>query len=173
MAKKQTIEIVPLENVANRIFIVRRQRVMLDSDLAELYGVPTKALTQAVKRNADRFPADFMFELDTAEWESLRSQIVTSNRRGGRRYSPSVFTEHGALQLAAVLRSDQAVHMSILVVRAFVRMRELLATSKELAAQFKKLESRLDTTDEAVGELYDILRRLMNPPEPRKQPIGF
>ena len=147
---------------------------MLDSDLAELYGVPTKALTQAVKRNAGRFPADFMFELDTAEWESLRSQIVTlkTGRGQHRKYLPTVFTEHGALQLAAVLRSDHAEHMSILVVRAFVRMRELLATSQELTAQFKKLESRLDTTDEAVGELYDIVRRLMNPPEPRKQPIG-
>ena len=97
---------------------------------------------------------------------------LKTGRGQHRKYLPFVFTEHGALQLAAVLRSDQAEHMSILVVRAFVRMRELLATSKELTAQFQKLESRLDTTDEAVGELYDIVRRLMNPPEPRKQPIG-
>ena len=172
MAEKN---IVPLEAVANRIVVIRGHRVMLDSDPAALYAVPTKALTQAVKRNAGRFPADFMFVLEDAEWESLRSQTVTlkAGRGQHRKYLPYAFTEHGALQLASVLKSVRAVEMSILVVRAFVRLRELLATNKELAAQFKKLERRLDMSDEAIAELYAMVRQLMTPPDPPKRRIGF
>ena len=148
---------------------------MLDADLAELYGVLTKALIQAVKRNAARFPADFMFQLTDEEFAHWRSQIVTSNpgARMGLRRPPYVFTEHGALQLASVLKSERAVDMSLLVVRAFVRLRELLATNKELAAQFKKLERRLDMSDEAIVELYAMVRQLMAAPDKPKRRIGF
>jgi ORF6N domain len=181
VSKKQTIEIeiVPLEAVANRILIIRQQRVMLDSDLAALYGVPTKALNQAVKRNSERFPEDYMFRLDASEIDLLnRSQIVTgSAKHRDPRFAPYAFTEHGAIMAATILNSPEAVAMSVFVVRAFVRLRELLASNKELAAQFRKLEQRLeqrlDTSDAAMTELYKLVRRLMNPPEPRKQPIGF
>lgn len=167
--------LIPLQAVANRIRIIRGHRVMLDSDLAELYGVLTKALNQAVKRNIERFPSDFMFQLTAKEFEHWRSQIVTSNpgARMGLRRPPYVFTEHGALQLASVLKSERAVDMSLLVVRAFVRLRELLATNKELAAQFKKLERRLDMSDEAIAELYAMVRQLMTPPDKPKRRIGF
>jgi phage regulator Rha-like protein len=124
--------------VANKIYLVRDQRVMLDSDLAEIYGVQTKALIQAMKRNKNRFPRDFMFQLTAKEWKSLRSQIVTSKMgRGGRRYSPYVFTEHGAVMLASVLNSDRAIEASIFVVRAFVRMREMLAVHKQFSRKLR------------------------------------
>ena len=167
--------LIPLQSVANRIRTIRGHRVMLDSDLAELYGVLTKALNQAVKRNIERFPSDFMFQLTDEEFAHWRSQIVTSNpgARMGLRRPPNVFTEHGALQLASVLKSERAVDMSLLVVRAFVRLRELLATNKELAAQFKKLERRLDMSDEAIAELYAMVRQLMTPPDKPKRRIGF
>ena len=167
--------LIPLQSVANRIRIIRGHRVMPDSDLAELYGVLTKALNQAVKRNIERFPSDFMFQLTAEEFDHWRSQIVTSNpgARMGLRRPPYVFTEHGALQLASVLKSERAVDMSLLVVRAFVRLRELLATNKELAAQFKKLERRLDMSDEAIAELYAMVRQLMTPPDKPKRRIGF
>ena len=167
--------LIPLQSVVNRIHVIRGQRVMLDSDLAALYGVPTKALNQAVKRNSERFPADFMFQLTVKEFEKWRSQIVTSNpgARMGLRRAPYVFTEHGALQLASVLKSERAVEMSLLVVRAFVRLRELLASNKDLAAQFKKLERRLNVSDEAIAELYAIVRELMASPEKPKRKIGF
>jgi hypothetical protein len=149
---------------------------MLDRDLAALYGVETRALVQAVKRNSDRFPADFMFQLSPQELEQWRSQIVMSNpgAKMGLRRPPYAFTEHGALQLASVLNSPRAAEMSIVVVRAFVRLREFLATHRDLAAKLKKLERRLDMSDEAIAELYGMIRRLMeSPPEPPKRRIGF
>ena len=167
--------IVPLHAVTHRIRIIRGHRVMLDSDLAELYGVPTKALIQAMKRNIDRFPSDFMFQLTAKEFEQWRSQIVTSNQgaRMGLRRPPYVFTEHGALQLASILKSPRAVEMSILIVRAFVQLRELLASNKALATQFKKLERRLDMSDEAISALYAMVQQLMTPPHTPKRKIGF
>ncbi len=185
MAKSIRKSIVPVQAVASRIFVIRGQRVMLDSDLAELYGVLTKALIQAVKRNSERFPDDFMFQLTEKEFENWRSQIVTSNslrsqsvtlktKRGQhRKYLPYVFTEHGAMQLASVLRSERAVEMSIVIVRAFVQLRELLASNRELAVRFKKLEKRLDMSDNAIAELYSILQQLMTPPESPKRKMGF
>src|SRR5579863_5241152 len=124
---------VPMEQLDRLIHEVRGQKIMLDADLAEVYGVTTKALNQAVKRNADRFPADFAFLLTRQEVASLRSQIVTSKSRGGRRYLPYAFTEHGAIMAANVLNSPRAVQMSVFVVRAFVKMRALLSDSRELA----------------------------------------
>ncbi len=172
MAQKQ---IVPLEAVANRIFIFRGQRVILDSDLAALYGVPTKRLNEQVKRNAVRFPEDFMFQLSLEELAHWRSQIATSNpgAKMGLRRPPYAFAEHGAIMAATVLNSDKAVEMSLFVVRAFVRLRNLLATNKELAAQLKKLERRLDMSDEAIAEIYAMVRQLMTPPDPPRRRIGF
>ncbi|MFM9972855.1 MAG: ORF6N domain-containing protein [Burkholderiales bacterium] len=167
--------IIPLQAVANRIFVLRGQRVMLDSDLAELYDVESRVLLQAVKRNAGRFPLEFTFELTAEEWQSLRSQfvILKTGRGQHRKYLPYAFTEHGALQLASVLRSERAVEMSILIVRAFVRLRELLATDKDLATKFEKLERRLDMSDAAIAELYEMVRQLMTPPDTPKRRIGF
>jgi hypothetical protein len=177
MAKPATrTKLTPVETVAGRIQVIRAQRVMLDMDLAALYGVETRVLVQAVTRNLERFPADFMFQLSLQEFENWRSQIVMSNpgAKMGLRRPPYAFTEHGALQLASVLNSPRAAEMSIVVVRAFVQLRELLATHKDLAAKFQKLERRLDMSDEAIAELYAMIRRLMQtPPDPPKRRIGF
>lgn len=177
MAKPATrTKLTPVETVAGRIQVIRAQRVMLDMDLAALYGVETRVLVQAVTRNLERFPADFMFQLSLQEFENWRSQIVMSNpgAKMGLRRPPYAFTEHGALQLASVLNSPRAAEMSIVVVRAFVQLRELLATHKDLAAKFQKLERRLDVSDEAIAELYAMIRRLMQtPPDPPKRRIGF
>jgi hypothetical protein len=121
------------ETVVGRIYTVRNLRVILDSDLAELYGVPTRVFNQAVKRNKERFPADFMFQLTEDEYASLRSQIVISNQRGGRRYLPYAFTEHGAIMAATILNSQRAIEMSVFVVRAFIQLRDLLSSHKQLS----------------------------------------
>ncbi|MDO8890537.1 MAG: ORF6N domain-containing protein [Sulfurimicrobium sp.] len=159
--------------VARRILLVRGQKVMLDADLAMLYGVETRALVQSLKRNMQRFPEDFMFQLTEEEWEVLRSQSVISKGRGGRRYAPYAFTEHGALMLASILNSQRAIEVGILVVRAFVRLRELLAGNKELAAKLDELERKLSTHDQAITGLIDTVRQLMSPPAREKRPIGF
>lgn len=166
------------ERIAGAILVVRSHRVMLDADLASLYAVPTKALLQAVRRNAERFPEDLMFELEAEEWELLRSQSVTSNEgRGGRRYAPFVITEQGVAMLSTVLRSPRAIAVNIEIMRAFVRLREVLAANKELAKQFAALESRIDKRladqDQAIVDILKAIRSLMNPAEPRKRPIGF
>lgn len=164
----------PVEVVARRIRSVRARRVMLDSDLAELYGVSTRVLNQAVKRNSARFPRDFVFQLTLAEAALLRSQVVTSNEgRGGRRYAPFVFTEHGAIMAATVLNSPRAVHMSIFVVRAFVQLRHLTSTHKELAAKLAELEGKVSGHDKAIAEIISAIRKLTALPEPRRRGIGF
>ncbi len=169
--------IVPLERVVSRIFLIRGQKVMLDADLAELYGVTTKRLNEQVKRNIDRFPGDFMFQLATREHDSLRSQFATSKERpgrGGRRYLPYAFTEHGAIMAASVLDSKRAVQVSIYVVRAFIQLREMLASNKQLALRLNELERKLTTHDRAITELIEAIRQLMTRPEPKKKrPIGF
>lgn len=165
--------------LAQSIHFVRGHKVMLDADLATLYGVPTKVLNQAVKRNAERFPPDFMFQLSVDEHQALRSQLVTSNEsgtgatgRGGRRYSPWVFTEHGALMAATVLNSSKAIEMSVFVVRAFVQLRELLATHRDLAAKLDELERKLSTHDQAIAGLIDAIRQLTATPARKSRPIG-
>ena len=161
-------------SVESRILVLREQKVILDSDLAELYGVPVKRLNEQVKRNQERFPADFMFRLSMEESDSLRSQIATSKPgRGGRRYSPFAFTEHGAIMAATVLNSERAVEMSVFVVRAFVRLRELLATNQQLASKIDELEQRLDTHDASIQELIEAIRELMAPEPARGRSIGF
>jgi hypothetical protein len=140
----KTNAIVPLERIESRILLIRGHKVMLDSDLAELYGVTTKRLNEQVKRNRQRFPADFMFQLTSDEATNLRSRIATSKQgRGGRRYRPYAFTEHGAIMAASVLNSYRAIEVSIYVVRAFVKLREMLRTHKELARKLAELEKRI------------------------------
>src|SRR5271166_2966903 len=171
MASKSGI--VP-NSIENQIFLVRDQKVLLDSDLAKLYDVKVKALNQAVKRNEDRFPPDFVFQLTAEENEALRSQTVTSkSSRGGRRYAPYAFTEHGAIMAASVLNSPRAVEMSIYVVRAFLRLREMLATHRALAAKLAELEQRLETTDHRIVEIIKAIHVLAMPPEKPTRQIGF
>jgi phage regulator Rha-like protein len=157
--------IVLSARVESRILILRGHKVILDADLAELYGVEVKRLNQQVKRNIDRFPSDFVLQLSSAEYESLRLQIATSNEgRGGRRYLPYAFTEHGAIMAATVLNSQRAMEMSIFVVRAFVRMREALAANQQIVAKLTELESRLESHDADIQELVEAIRELMAPP---------
>ena len=167
--------LVPSERITHSILLLRGQKVLLDADLAELYGVETRVLVQAVKRNLERFPVDFMFQLDAEELAALRSQSVISNAgRGGRRYAPYAFTEQGVAMLSSVLSSPQAIAVNIEVMRAFVRLRELLAGNKELAAKLTELERKLRTHDQAIAGILDAIRQLMAPPpEPKKRPIGF
>lgn len=166
---------IPIEYVAHKIYLIRGLKVMLDSDLAELYQVETRVVVQAVKRNADRFPHDFMFQLSAEEGQSLKSQIVISNiGRGGRRYLPYVFTEHGVAMLSSVLKSQRAVQMNILIVRAFVKMRELLASNKDLAERVEKLEASRQKHASVINLLADEIDRLKAPPPlPPKDQIGF
>lgn len=160
--------------VESRILFIRSRRVLLDSDLAELYQVTVKRLNQQVKRNVERFPEDFMFRLTPGENKVLRSQIATSNRgRGGRRYLPFVFTEHGTIMAASVLNSPRAVEMSIFVVRAFVRLNEMLASNRELAAKVMEFDRRLKTHDAAINHIVAAIKRLMKPSARRIPQIGF
>lgn len=160
--------------VESRILFLRHQRVLLDKDIAELYGVPVKRLNEQVKRNRERFPSDFMFKISRKEHDGLRSQIATSKeKRGGRRYLPYAFTEHGAIMAATVLNSERAVQMSVFVVRAFVRLREMLATNRRLAGKIDELEDRLDTHDSTIQDLIEAIRELMIPEEPSRIRIGF
>jgi hypothetical protein len=188
---------VPIDKIGQSILILRGQRVLLDSDLAALYGVTTKRLNEQVKRNIDRFPEDFMFSLRAQEWGALRSQSATSkggsglsnlksqnatsntppSERGGRRSLPNAFTEHGAIMAASILNSPKAIEMSVYVVRAFVRLRDLLSSNKELARQFAALESRLNKKlaehDAAIAAILSAIRQLMNSPVPKGRGIGF
>jgi len=157
-----------------RILILRRQKVILDTALAELYNVPVKRLNEQIKRNRKRFPLDFMFRLTPRETKSLRSQFATSNiGRGGRRSLPYAFTEHGAIMVATVLNSEQAVEMSVFVVRAFVRLREMLTANKEVGERISKLEKHLATHDCTIQEIINVVNQLVNPPRSRRREIGF
>ena len=159
--------IIPQHPVEQLIRTIRGQRVILDADLAVVYGVPTKQLNQAVKRNPDRFPADFAFQLVNQEVAILRSQFVTSSSHGGRRYLPFAFTEHGAIMAASVLNSPRAVQMSVFVVRAFVKMREVLAQNRQLAEKLAELErrltERLDVHEKAIVHILGEIKKLMEP----------
>lgn len=170
--KPASQQLVPIEVIERRILLIRRHKVMLDSHLAELYQVPTKRLNEAVKRNMARFPEDFMFQLTTEETDSLRSQLATSNeRRGGRRYLPFVFTEQGVAMLSTALNSERAIAVNIAIMRTFVRLRQILATHKELAGRLAAMEKKYDQHSKVV---FDILRQLTEPPpDPPKRAIGF
>jgi hypothetical protein len=163
-----------IETVENTIHLVRGQRVMLDSDLAAIYGVSTMRLNEQLRRNLKRFPSDFAFRLTRQEFTALISQFAISKKgRGGRRTLPWAFTEHGAIMLASVLNSDIAVEASIRVVRAFVRLREIVSANAELAAKFAQLERRLDSHDEAIAQLFAAIRQLLAPAPEKKREIGF
>jgi len=164
---------VPIESV---IIVIRGQRAIFASDLAEVYGVETRALNQAVKRNRERFPEDFLFRLTRSEAETLaasRSQFVTLKRGQNIKYLPYAFTEFGAIMAANVLNSGHAVRMSVFVVRAFVRLRQMVTTHKEMAAKLEELERRVASHDTHIRSLFEAVRQLMIPPEPDKRKIGF
>jgi ORF6N domain len=179
MAQQTSTTLVPVEHITRAILVLRGQRVLLDAELAALYGVTTKRLNEQVKRNAARFPEDFLFRLSAAEVETLnRSQIATgSQKHRDPRFPPYAFTEHGAIMASMILNSPHAVQMSVYVVRAFVHLRELLSSNRELARRFAQLETRLDKKltehDEAIAAILSAIRQLMNPPQPKRRPIGF
>ncbi len=165
-------ETISAQALAGRIVVIRGQRVLLDSDLAELYEVETRVFNQAVKRNLSRFPADFMFQLTQEEFANLTSQSVTSSW-GGRRKLPLAFTEHGAIMAASVLNSDRAVQMSVYVVRAFVQLRAVLLDHKALVDKLTSLERRVSHHDNSLAEVIQAIRALMAQPKPASRPIGF
>jgi hypothetical protein len=160
------------DRIESLIYIIREERVMLDQDLAALYEVETKALVQAVQRNIGRFPPDFMFQLSFQEFTALRSQIVTSKGRGGRRTAPYAFTEHGVAMLSSVLRSERAVEINIEIIRAFVKLRQLVASNAELTGRLNRLEQNYDAQFKVV---FDAIRQLMSEAThvPPKRRIGF
>ena len=172
-------------DIGAKIHTVRGHKVMVDFDLAEMYGVTTKRLNEQVRRNEKRFPVDFMFRLTLPEWEDLRSHNATSSsanrsqfatgsqRHRDPRFMPYVFTEHGAVMAANILKSERAIQMSICVVRAFVRLRDILSASRELAGKLQELEMRIAGHDESIGVLFDAIRALMQEPEKPKRKIGF
>lgn len=167
-------QLIPIEAIERRIFLIRGQKVRLDADLARLYGVPTKAFNQAVKRNVDRFPEDFMFRLGWDEAQQVsRSQTVTLKRGQNPKYRPYAFTEHGVAMLSSVLRSERAVQMNILIVRAFIRLREILATHRELARKLERLERQQQEQGAQIAAVYNLVKRLLTPPKRRSHPIGF
>ncbi len=169
MAKRTLL--IPIERIERSILMIRDQKVILDYDLAMLYEVETKYLVRAVKRNLDRFPADFMFQLTTEEFENLRSHFGTSSQWGGRRRPPYAFTEHGVAMLSSVLRSRRAIEVNIEIMRAFVRLRQMFASHADLARKLENFENKYDTKFKIV---FDAIRRLMEPTKPQKRkPIGF
>lgn len=158
--------------IERRIKIIRGHKIMLDEDLSALYEVPTKVLIQSVKRNTQRFPDDFMFQLKKREFQSLRSQFVTS-KRGGRRYLPYVFTEQGVAMLSSVLNSERAIQMNVAIMRTFVKMRQFALSYKELAEKLNELERKTETHDKEIKAIFNAMRRLMTPPVKPKPRIGF
>lgn len=166
------MELIPLDPIAQKILLIRGHRVMLDSDLAGLYEVPTKRLNEQVRRNIKRFPPDFMFQLTPEEFTSLRSQNATLNIGRGqhRKYLPYAFTEQGVAMLSGVLNSERAIDVNVAIMRAFVKLREFAMTHKELSRKLDAMEKKYDTQFKVV---FDAIRQLMTPPEPKKRKIGF
>jgi hypothetical protein len=171
----QSTLVVPVGIITERIFLMRGQKVMLDADLAELYEVPTKALNQAVKRNIDRFPDDFMFQLNSLEIEMLnRSQFVTgSQRHRDPRSLPYAFTEHGVAMLSSVLKSKRAVEMNIFIIRAFIKLRDILSSNKELAHKIQELERDQKNQNRHINRIYSVIDTLLKEPVKPVDPIGF
>jgi len=165
-------QVIPLARIPRTILPLRGQRVLFGQDLAALYGVTVGALTQALKRNAGRFPRDFVFQLTAAEWSNLKSQFVISSW-GGSRSRPYAFTEQGVAMLSSVLRSERAVKVNIAIMRAFVQLRQALETNRELARKFSELERRVGKHDEKIEAIIDAIRQLMAPPKEPRREIGF
>jgi hypothetical protein len=174
-AKSLNIKVqIPTEVIARCIYLIRGQKVMLDKDLAELYDVSTKNLNKAVERNIERFPLDFMFQLTKEEYESLRFQFGTSNKgRGGRRYLPYVFTELGVAMLSSVLKSEHAVQMNISIIRAFVKLRQLLSTNKDLSQKVAELEREQKKHSQHLVNIYGALKKLTAEPAKEEGKMGF
>ncbi len=168
-----TDSLIPIERVEKSIFLLRGQKIMLSNHLSGLYGVETKVLVQAVKRNINRFPKDFMFQLSKKEFENLKSQFVTSSWGGARRALPYAFTEQGVAMLSSVLNSKKAIKVNIQIMRAFVKLREILSTHKELAQKLKELELKIDSHDHQIQAIFDVINQLLIPPEKPKKKIGF
>jgi len=165
--------LIPTEIIERKIYLVRGMKVMLDSDLAELYEVPTFRLNETVRRNINRFPSDFMFQITEREFKNLKSQFAISSW-GGRRTLPYVFTEHGVTMLASILRSEKAIEISIYVVRAFIKLREMLATHKNLLKEFEKMKQVQKNQGQHIVNILNVISQLLNPPtESEKEPIGF
>ena len=175
MAKTNKELMIPDELVINKIYLVRGQKIMLDRDLAELYDVDTRRLKEAVRRNIDRFPEDFMFELTPNEFDSLRSQIATLKTGRGQhpKYMPFAFTEQGVAMLSSVLKSETAIRVNIQIIRVFTRMREMIMTHKDILLQLEKIEKKLAGHDEDITLIFGYLKQLLNPPSPPRQRIGF
>jgi len=166
-------ELIPVARIAQRILFLRGQKVILDSDLAVLYDIETRALKQAVRRNRNRFPDDFLFELSPREIAHVVSQFVIPNRRKFGGAVPMAFTEQGVAMLSSVLNSDRAVKVNIAIMRAFVKLRETLESNRELARKFSELEQRVGKHDEEIAAIIDAIRQLMAPPEKPRREIGF
>jgi hypothetical protein len=177
MGKKKPADtgLIPQEAIENKILLIRGKKVMMDRDLAELYKVPTKVLNQAVKRNIERFPEDFMFQLQKKELENWRSQFVTSNsEKMGLRYRPYVFTEQGVAMLSSVLNSKRAIQVNIAIMRVFVKIKEMVVTHKELMYKLSELERKVEKHDGDICTVFEAIRQLMDPPpEKPKRRIGF
>jgi phage regulator Rha-like protein len=175
MAKVIKTLIIPEEKVISKIYFIRGQKIMLDKDLAELYGVETKVFNQAVRRNIERFPDDFMFQLTQEEWNSLRSQFVTLEKGRGKysKYLPFVFTEQGVAMLSSILNSKTAIQINIQVIRVFTKMRELMSTHKDILLQLEKFEKKFSKYDEDIALVFEHLRQLFNPSQPPRRRIGF
>jgi len=164
---------IPVESIVNKIVLLRGEKVLLDSDLAELYDVETKQLKRAVRRHLNRFPEDFMFQLSKEDFQNLRSHFGTSSW-GGTRYIPMAFTEQGVAMLSSVLNSARAIEVNIAIMRAFVKLRETLATHKELSRKLSDLEQKLGDHDEQIQAIFEAIRQLMLPPDEKgKKKIGF
>ena len=165
---------VSVQFIERRIYLIRGHKVMIDADLAELYGVPTRELNQRVQRNRKRFPGDFMFQLTKQEAEALRSQSVISKlSRGGRRYQPFVFTEPGVAMLSSVLNSDHAIEVNVTIMRAFIRLRQMMESNEELKQKFAAVIRKLSTHDKYFRVVFDELKKLTEQPSPPRKPIGF
>ena len=172
----KNVSLIPIEKITSKIYLIRKEKVMLDSDLAELYGVETKVLVQAVKRNIDRFPKDFMFQLTADQYKILRSQFVTSNW-GGRRYPPYVFTEQGVAMLSSVLKSKQAIKVNIAIMRAFVELRKFLYSNDKLAVKLNELEKetkkRFEEHQKQINLIFEAIKQLIKDDSKPKKQIGF
>ena len=174
MAVKTKRSLIPVERIEKSIYLIRGQKVMLDRDLAELYGVETGALNRAVKRNIQRFPEDFMFQITDKEEERLRCQIGISKRgRGGRRYLPYAFTEQGVAMLSSVLRSKRAIEVNITIMRVFVQLRNMIASHDRLATRLSEIERRLEDHDEEIRSIFEAIHNLISIPEKPRKKIGF
>lgn len=172
----KSVSLIPTEKITSKIYLIRKEKVMLDSDLAELYGVETKVLVQAVKRNIDRFPKDFMFQLTADQYKILRSQFVTSNW-GGRRYPPYVFTEQGVAMLSSVLKSKQAIKVNIAIMRAFVELRKFLYSNDKLAVKLNELEKetkkRFEEHQKQISLIFEAIKQLIKDDSKPKKQVGF